>query len=119
MGRISGRAITHTRCLWKADQIVKSVEAYVRNGVAHDLRAKLDEAYYKLAKLRTTALTKAEYETFCQTISASAAAASNKQKPGSRWEAANLISSKEQVVYKRLLKAGRRSLDPKNRLWTK
>jgi N-formylglutamate amidohydrolase len=106
MGRISGRAITHTRCFWKADQIVKSVEAYLRNGGYQDLRkddfSKLDEAYCKLAKLRSTALTKAEYETFRRKIWRSIEAESNKQKSGVPREAANLVSSKQQAVYKKL-----------------
>jgi hypothetical protein len=124
MRRISASAITHNRCLWKADQIVKSVEVYIRNGGYQDFRrgdfSKVEEAYRKLVKLRFTALSKAEYESFHNKIWALIKAETKVQRvPGSRQEVGNLVSTVEAARYKKHLKAGKRSMDPANRLWVK
>src|ERR1700736_1756826 len=88
MGRISGRAITRTRCLWKADQIVTSIEVYIRNGGFRDLTkgdfSHIETGFQKLAKLRNTKLSKAEYETFRRRIFAAVRAGAAPLKPSSR-----------------------------------
>ena len=110
MGRISRRAITHSRCLWKADQIVRSIEVYARNGADEDIRrgdfSKISDAVRELAKLRCTALSRVEYEKFQKRFwdAIKAGAAIN----GADTEAINLVSTMEADRYKRLLKAGKR-----------
>jgi hypothetical protein len=110
MGRISGRAITHSRCLWKADQIVSSIEVYARNGADEDIRrrdySKILDAVRELAKLRYTTLSRVEYEKFQRRFwdALKTGAAINRADT----EAINLVSTMEADRYKRLLKAGKR-----------
>jgi hypothetical protein len=112
MGRISGRAITHSRCLWKADQIVRSIEVYARNGADEDIRrgdySKITDAVRELAKLRCTALSRVEYEKFQKRLwdAIKAGGAINRADT----EAINLVSTVEADRYKRLLKAGKRGM---------
>jgi hypothetical protein len=61
-----------SRCLWKADEIVDATVRYVRNG-GHEELAKgdfsvIDQAVYKLQKLRNTALTRSEHEAYERAI---------------------------------------------------
>jgi hypothetical protein len=112
-----------TRCLWKADQIVASIGAYIRNGGCQDLKkgdfSKIEDALHKLAKLRATALSSAEHESFREKILKSIRAEMCRQKTGTSWEGFNLVSSKDADRLKKLLKAGRRSMDPNNKHWVK
>jgi hypothetical protein len=115
MGRsISGRAVTHSRCLLKADQIIISVEVYLRNGGYQDLMkgnfSKIEDAFHKLKILRATALTKAEHETFRTRLRRAVEAAAQKQNSRLRRDNPNLVSSKEAATYKKMLKAGKRSM---------
>ena len=107
MGRISSRAIRHSRCLWKADQIVKSVQIYIRNGGYEDFRrgdfSKVQEAIQNLLKLRFTALSKVEYENFRSKILASFEAEIKLRKSGSRQEVVNLVSTVEAARREKLL----------------
>jgi hypothetical protein len=123
MGRISSRTITHTRCLYKADQILKSVQIYLRNGGYEGFRrgdfSKVQEAIQNLLKLRFTALSKVEYNSFRSKILASLEAEIKLQKSGSRQEVVNLVSTVEAGRYKKHLKEGKRSMDPHNKLWIK
>jgi hypothetical protein len=121
MARISGRAATRSRCLWKADQVIISVKVYLRNGGYQDLKkgnfSKIEDAFHKLKTLRATALTKAEHESFRHRIRRAVEVEVQKEKSRSGRDDRNLVSSKEAAAYKKMLKDGKRSMDPANRLW--